>query len=82
MRAKSAVFLDVTLHERRDGALLLATSGYMAAAVDARGELHTNYLRFGDGDKIAMTCRNFARKRDDLWMAPQPFKTFMLDSTV
>lgn len=73
--------LEVSVREGRDGALLLATSGVGPAAIRARGELHTDYLRFGDEQKMVMTCRTFAQKRGGLWSGPRPFKTYVLDGT-
>ncbi|MGE0283762.1 MAG: restriction endonuclease [Rhizobiaceae bacterium] len=73
--------LDVAFREKREGALLLATSGVSQAAVEARGESNLDFLRFGDESKIVLTCRAFARKGKGLWMAPEPLKTFLLEGT-
>lgn len=73
--------LDVSLQERRDGALMLATSGVGASGLRVRSESMVNYLRFGQDRKITLTCRSFARRHAGLWVAPQPFKTFLLDET-
>jgi G:T-mismatch repair DNA endonuclease (very short patch repair protein) len=45
------------------------------------GELHTDYLRFGDEQKMVMTCRTFAQKRGGLWSGPRPFKTYLIEDT-
>lgn len=73
--------LDVSVREGRDGALLLATSGVGPAAVSARGELQTQYLRFGSERKMVMTCRALAQKRGGLWTGPRPFRTYLLEDT-
>lgn len=74
--------LEVSLREGRTGALLLATSGVAPAALRARGEVYTDYLRLGAEEKIVTTCRTFAQKRDGLWSGPRPFKTFVMEGTI
>ena len=73
--------LDVSVREGRDGALLLATSGAGQAAISARGELYTDYLRLGAERKMVLTCRTFAQKRGGLWSGPRPFRTYLLEDT-
>ena len=47
--------VEVALRERRQGALMLATAGVSRPAIEARSESMKDYLRFGAGDKIALT---------------------------
>jgi len=71
--------LEVALRERRDGAVLWASSGAGAAALEARSESHLDFLHFADGDRLTMACRSFARKRGGLWSGVRPFQSFILD---
>ncbi len=73
--------LEVSLNEQRDGALMLATSGVGKAGLRVRTETMTDFLRFGDDEKIALTCRSFAQKRAGLWVAPRPLKSFLFEAT-
>lgn len=74
--------LEVSLQEKRDGALMLATSGVAPTGLQVRTESMVDYLRFGRDCKIMLTCRSFARRRAGLWAAPRPFKTFLVEQTL
>ena len=74
--------LEVSLQEKRDGALMLATSGVGPTGLRVRTESMIDYLRFGRDSKIMLTCRSFARRRAGLWAAPRPFKTFLVEQTL
>ena len=74
--------LEVSLSERRDGALMLATSGVSEAGLKVRTEALTEYLRFGDEEKLALTCRTFAKRRAGLWTTPRPLKSFLVEGTL
>lgn len=71
--------IEVALRERRDGAVLWASSGAGNAAIEARSESHVDYLHFADADKLSMACRTFARKRGGLWSGVRPFQSFIID---
>lgn len=73
--------LEVALRERRDGAVLWASSGAGPTAIEARSESQVDYLHFADGNKLSMACRSFARKRGGLWSGIRPFQSFILDSS-
>ncbi|WP_299736450.1 restriction endonuclease [uncultured Roseobacter sp.] len=73
--------IEVALRERRDGAVLWASSGVSQAAIEARSESHVDYLHFANGDKLSLACRSFARKRGGLWSGVRPFQSFILDTS-
>lgn len=75
-------FVNVIVRERRDGGLLLSTSGYSRSAFEHRTRLDRQLLRFGGREKILWLCRSLERVRSGLWSAPENLVTVLHEQTI
>ena len=73
--------LETALREGRRGALLLSTSGVSDAAVRVRTEIHEDFLRFGDGQKLVASCNHYTQARSGLWNTHGTLRSFLFSAT-
>jgi len=79
--AQAQKTLETALCEGRRGALLLSTSGVSEAAVRVRTEVHQDYLRFGDGDKLVASCKHYTQGRSGVWNNHGTLRSFLFSNT-
>jgi hypothetical protein len=73
--------LETALREGRRGALLLSTSGVSDEAVRVRTEIHQDFMRFGDGQKLVASCRHYTQARSGIWNGQGTLRSFLFSST-
>ncbi|CAL4869711.1 hypothetical protein MMA231_04003 (plasmid) [Asticcacaulis sp. MM231] len=79
---QASACLETAIREGRKGALLISTGGVGPAAMSVRSEAHRDYLRFGEEQKVVLTCKHYVANAAGLWRPIRDFRTFLLDQTV
>jgi hypothetical protein len=74
--------LETSLREGRRGAILLSTSGVSEEALRVRTEIHENFIRIGDAEKIVTSCRHFTQAQNALWTPHSTLRSFLFEGTI
>lgn len=74
-------FIEVVATERVDGGLILASSGFTAAAFTAAGEIESKTIRLGNETKIVTLCQLYTRHRSGLWTLKTPLPELLFERT-
>jgi len=74
-------FLNVIIHEGREGGLFLSTYGYCNNAFEMLSEIERQRLRFGDKEKIIGLCNTYLKSCSGIWSPPESLAELLFEGT-
>ena len=73
-------FVEVVVREKREGGLVLSTSGYTADAIASLAEFSRHQVSLGGRKKIALLARTYMRACSGIWSPPEELPELLFDA--